>query len=195
VPSALETTEQELLLRAQKNDIEAFESLISPYTNQLLNHAFRILKNREDAEDALQDTYLKTYNSIKKFEGVSSFKTWLYKILTNACLDKLRKQKRETTTSLYTTDEDGEHEINVADETYSPEISAQKSAAYAALKKALDTLSEEHRIAIIMRDIDGLTYDEIAEATETNVGTVKSRINRARSQLKKILQKDRELFV
>jgi len=195
VPSALETTEQELLLRAQKNDIEAFESLISPYTNQLLNHAFRILKNREDAEDALQDTYLKTYNSIKKFEGVSSFKTWLYKILTNACLDKLRKQKRETTTSLYTTDEDGEHEINVADETYSPEISAQKSAANAALKKALDTLSEEHRIAIIMRDIDGLTYDEIAEATETNVGTVKSRINRARSQLKKILQKDRELFV
>ena len=195
MPSALETTEQELLLRAQKNDIEAFESLISPYTNQLLNHAFRILKNREDAEDALQDTYLKTYNSIKKFEGVSSFKTWLYKILTNACLDKLRKQKRETTTSLYTTDEDGEHEINVADETYSPEISAQKSAAYAALKKALDTLSEEHRIAIIMRDIDGLTYDEIAEATETNVGTVKSRINRARSQLKKILQKDRELFV
>ena len=192
----MESPELELLLKAQKNDIEAFENLISPYTNQLLTHAFRLLKNREDAEEALQDTYLKTYNSIKTFEGVSSFKTWLYKILTNVCLDMIRKQKRQpATTNIHATDENGEHEIIISDDTYSPEISAQKKAAYQALEKALDNLNEEHRIAIMMRDIEGLSYEEIATVTGQNVGTVKSRINRARSQLKKFLQKNRELFV
>ena len=192
----METTELDLLLKAQKNDIAAFESLIAPYTSQLLTHAFRLLKNQEDAEEALQDTYLKTYNSIKTFEGISSFKTWLYKILTNVCLDMLRKQKRQPqTTNIHATDENGEHEVIIPDDTYSPEISAQKTAAHEALEKALQSLNEEHRITVMMRDIEGLSYEEIATATGQNVGTVKSRINRARSQLKKLLQKNRELFV
>ena len=192
----METTESELLQKAQKNDLTAFESLIAPYTNQLLTHAFRLLKNREDAEEALQDTYLKTYNSIKTFEGISSFKTWLYKILTNTCLDMLRKQKRQpVTTNIHATDENGEHEINIPDDTYSPEIHAQRSAAHIALEKALESLNEEHRIVVMMRDIEGLSYEEIATATGQNVGTVKSRINRARSQLKKLLQKNKELFI
>ena len=187
-------TERDLILKASKNNVEAFEELIAPHTNQLLNYAFRMLKNREDAEDALQETYLKAYNSLEKFEGNSSFKTWLYKITTNVCLDMIRKQKRQTHQSLNVTNEDGEHEIAIPDETYSPEISARKSAAMEALKKAMDSLKAEHKIAITSRDIDGLSYDEIAEATDTNVGTVKSRINRARLHLKKLLEKDRELF-
>lgn len=187
--------EYDLILKASKNNINAFEELISPYTNQLFNFAFRMLKNREDAEDALQETYLKVYKSLNSFEGNSSFKTWLYRITTNVCLDMLRKQKRQTHQSLNTTDEDGEHEISIPDETYSPEISAKKSAAMDVLKKAMDNLNEEHKIAITLRDINGLSYEEIAEAMEINVGTVKSRINRARTQLRKFLEKDRELFL
>lgn len=187
-------TERELIYKASKNNVEAFEELIAPYNAPLLNYAFRMLKNREDAEDALQEAYLKAYNSINKFEGLSSFKTWIYKITTNVCLDMLRKQKKQTHQSLNVTDEDGEHEIAISDETYSPEISARKSAAMDALKKALDKLTKEHRSAIILRDINGLSYDEIADVQDTNVGTVKSRINRARAQLKKLLEKDRELF-
>lgn len=187
--------EHDLILKASKNDVSAFEELILPYTNQLLSYTFRMLKSREDAEDALQETYLKVYKSLDKFEGNSSFKTWLYKVATNVCLDMLRKQKRQTHQSLNVTDEDGEHEISIPDETYSPEISAKKSAAMDALKKAMDSLNEEHKIIITLRDINGLSYEEIAEATETNVGTVKSRINRARIHLRKLLEKDRELFL
>ena len=183
------------IYKASRNNAEAFQKLISPYTTQLLNHAYRILKNREDAEDALQEAYLKIYKSLNAFEGHSSFKTWAYKILTNVCLDMLRKQKKTSETSLNVTNSDGEHEIEISDDTYSPEISAQKKAAFEALKDALEALGEDQKIVITLRDIDGLSYDEIAEITSTGIGTVKSRINRARVQLKKLLQKNKELFL
>ncbi|MBE7039220.1 MAG: RNA polymerase sigma factor [Ruminococcaceae bacterium] len=183
-----------LIQKASKNNVEAFEKLIQPYTARLLNHAYRMLNNREDAEDALQEAYLKIFTSLYKFEGHSSFKTWAYRIVTNVCIDMLRKQKKTCETSLNVTNEDGEHEIVIPDYTYSPEISVQKKSASDALKNALENLNEEHKIVVVLRDIDGLSYDEIAHVTSTNVGTVKSRINRARIQLKKLLEKNRELF-
>ena len=187
--------EYALICKASKNNTEAFEKLISPYTTQLLNLAYRILKNRQDAEDALQDAYLKIYKSLNAFEGHSTFKTWAYKIVTNVCLDMLRKQKKVSETSLNVTNNEGEYEITISDDTYSPEISAQKKAAFDALKDALETLGEEQKIVITLRDINGLSYDEIAEITSTSIGTVKSRINRARLHLKKLLQKNKELFL
>lgn len=188
------STEHELVRKAQRNDTGAFERLISPYTIHLLNHAYRLLKNQQDAEDALQEAYLKAYRSLKSFEGNSSFKTWLYRITTNVCYDMLRSKKNTTVVSLNTTDEDGEREIDVPDETYSPEVSVQKKAAFEVLKEAIDTLGEDQKVAVTLRDIDGLSYDEIAEITSSNVGTVKSRINRARMHLKKLLEKNKELF-
>ncbi len=185
----------ELIEKASKNNVEAFEKLISPYTNKLLNHAFRILKNREDAEDALQEAYLKIYSSLDKFEGNSSFKTWIYKIVTNVCLDMLRNQKKISKTSLNVTNEDGNQEIEIPDDTYSPDVSAQKKAALEALKDALNDLDDDHKIVITLRDIDGLSYEDIANITSTNVGTVKSRISRARMRLKKLLEKNKELFI
>ncbi len=189
------TNEQLLIEGAKKGDINAFELLISPYTKQLLNYNFRLLNNREDAEDALQNTYIKVYNSIKTFQGNSSFKTWLYKIATNVCLDQLRKEKNTTNVSLSQTTPDGEYEIQIADDTYSPELAAKKKAALDALNSAMEKLEDDQKIAVSLRDIHGLSYDEIAQATETTIGTVKSRINRARSNLRKFLEKDRELFV
>lgn len=186
--------EQELISEAKKNNADAFCELISPYTGQLLNYAFRMLKNHEDAEDALQEAYLKIYNSLNKFEGNSSFKTWIYRIVTNVCLDMLRKQKRNSTTTLSITDEDGEHELLLPDDTYMPERIAQKNAALDALQKALSSLNDEHRAIITLRDIDGFSYEEIADAMNISLGTVKSRISRARIRLKELLAKDKELF-
>ncbi|MBE7028223.1 MAG: sigma-70 family RNA polymerase sigma factor [Ruminococcaceae bacterium] len=183
-----------LIKKASKNNVEAFEKLIYPYTTRLLNHAYGILNNREDAEDALQESYIKIFKSLDKFEGHSSFKTWIYRIVTNVCLDMLRKNKKIYETSINETNENGEYKLVIPDDTYSPEISAQKKMAFETLKNALEDLSQEHKTVVIMRDIDGLSYDEIAYITSTNVGTVKSRINRARIQLKNLLEKNKELF-
>ncbi|MBR6646866.1 MAG: sigma-70 family RNA polymerase sigma factor [Clostridia bacterium] len=184
-----------LIDQAIKGDVESFEQLISPYTKQLLNYTFRMLKNREDAEDALQDTYIKVYNSLKSFQGNSSFRTWLYKIATNVCLDHLRKEKNASNVSLNQTTPDGEYEFQVPDDTYSPEIAAKKKAAFRALNAAMNNLEHDQRQAVSLRDIHGFSYDEIAQVTDTTIGTVKSRINRARQALRKILEKDRELFL
>lgn len=185
-----------LIELAKKNDISAFEELISSYTKPLLNYIYRYVKNQADAEDILQETYIKVYNSLKTFEGNSSFKTWLYRIATNLCIDFLRKNKKnDQNLSLSQTTEDGEYELQIPDNTFSPEIYTKKNAAQAALMSAMETLSREHRTIITLRDIEGFSYDEIAEATNTTVGTVKSRINRARSHLKKILEKNKELFI
>lgn len=189
------TEEAILIERAKKNDIHAFEELISPYTNALLNYIFRYIKNRDDAEDILQETYLKVYKSIKTFEGNSSFKTWLYRIATNMSIDYLRKNKRTESVSLNQTADDGEYELQIPDSTYSPEEQAKKNAALSALKEAMENMSDEHRTIITLRDIEGFSYDEIADVTKTTVGTVKSRISRARSQLKKLLEKNKELFL
>ena len=183
-----------LIKQAINGDVESFEQLISPYTKQLLNYIFRMLKNREDAEDALQDTYIKVYNSLKSFQGNSSFRTWLYKVATNVCLDHLRKQKNTANVSLNQTTPDGEYEFQISDDTYSPEVSAKRKAAFNALNTAMNKLEEDQRQAVSLRDIHGLSYDEIAQVTDTTIGTVKSRINRARQALRKFLEKDRELF-
>jgi len=106
----------------------------------------------------------------------------------------LRKNKKIYETSINETNENGEYKLVIPDDTYSPEISAQKKMAFETLKNALEDLSQEHKTVVIMRDIDGLSYDEIAYITSTNVGTVKSRINRARIQLKNLLEKNKELF-
>lgn len=186
--------EAELIKKAKKNDVEAFETLISQYTTPLLGYIFKILSNREDAEDALQETYIKAFNAMQSFEGDSSFKTWLYRIATNVCFDELRKRKRRNTVSLNKVSEEGEYEIIIPDETYSPEIVAKKRAALDALMAAMDKLNVDQRTVISLRDIDGFSYDEIAKVTSSSVGTVKSRINRARLMLKNFLEKDKELF-
>ena len=191
--------EKELIERCKKGDTEAFSDLVLKYEGKFINYAFRMLRNEDAAQDAAQEAFLRAYRKINTFNGNSAFSTWLYTILNNICLDIIRKKKRtgeETHVSInQESNEDDEYELQIEDTSAGPYESLQKKTAYEALYKALDELTEEHREVLVMRDLNGLEYDQIAKITNTTLGTVKSRISRARLNLRKILEKDKELFL
>jgi len=191
-------SEQELLACCKEGDIDAFEQLIEAYQGKILNYCYRMLGNRSDAEDAAQEVFVKVFRFIKSFSGQSSFSTWLYKVASNVCLDFLRKSKRpdHATVSLNQVNSEGEEfSLSLEDNTYAPYQNVQMTEAQRALAAALDKLSPEHKKVIVLRDIEGLSYEEIARILGTAEGTVKSRINRGRQTLQKLLEKDRELFL
>lgn len=191
--------ESELIQKSKNGDIAAFEELICAYQKKTLNLAYRMLGNRPDAEDATQDIFLRVYRSIGGFNEESSFSTWIYKIATNVCLDALRKRKRQnlnnTVSISQQSADDEEYELPIEDSGPSPYEAAQKKEAMRALERALEKLNEEQKTVIVMRDINGFSYEEIATSLDCTLGTIKSRINRARLALRKLLEEDRELFL
>ncbi len=191
--------EAELIKKCKNGDTEAFSDLVLKYEGKFINYAFKMLRDESEAQDAAQEAFLRAYRKINTFSGNSAFSTWLYAILNNICLDILRKKKRtgeENHISInQESSEDDEYEIQIEDTSAGPYESLQKKTAYEALYKALDELSEEHKEVLVMRDLNGLEYDEIAKITNTTLGTVKSRISRGRLNLRKILEKDKELFL
>lgn len=192
-------SENVLVKRSKQGDVAAFEELIAAYQKKVLNLAFRMLGNSADAEDAAQDIFVRVFKAIPNFNEESKFSTWLYKVSTNVCLDLLRRRKRQNvnnTVSInqYSSDEE-EYELPVEDKAPTPYEQAQKSEAMRALERALDQLGEEQKAVIVMRDINGLAYEEIAEAMNCSLGTIKSRINRSRLALRKLLENDKELFI
>ena len=194
------TTENEKILieKSKQGDVEAFEQLITSYQKKIVNLSYRMLGNMSDAEDAAQDIFIRVFRSISGFNEQSTFSTWIYRIATNVCLDMLRKKKRQNeknTISIHRGEENDEYELQIEDNQPSPYERAQKNAAMQALEKALNQLGDEQKMVIILRDINGLSYEEIAEITNCTLGTVKSRINRSRLTLRKLLEKDKELFL
>ena len=190
-------SETEYIKRCREGDSEAFGELVSLYENKILNYCYRMLGNRTDAEDATQEVFVKLYRFIGSFTGQSAFSTWLYKIASNVCLDFLRKSKKQKTETISLHQQNSEGEeflLGIEDKGLTPYETAQMNEAQRALHKALMQLSEEQRRVIVLRDVEGLSYDEIAAVMGIAEGTVKSRINRARQALKKLLEKDRELF-
>ncbi len=189
-------SEQELIKRCQAGDLSAFDELIDAYDNKILSYCFRMLGNRADAEDAAQEVFVKVYRFIGKFTGKSSFSTWLYKIASNVCMDMLRKAKRRgESISLHQQNDEGDaFSLPLADEGLTPFEQAQLSEAQQVLFDALLKLPEEQKQVIILRDVEGLSYEEIAEIVHAAEGTVKSRINRGRKTLQTILEPHRELF-
>jgi RNA polymerase sigma-70 factor (ECF subfamily) len=179
-----------LVERAKRGDVEAFEQLISQYERKVYNLAYRLTGSHEDASDVAQEAFIRAYSSLPEFRGDSSFATWLFRIANNACLDELRKRKRQRVTSLdeplSTSDGEMDRQIALADEADSPEHALERVEIQRAVQESINALDEEYRIAIVMRDIQGYSYNEIADALGINLGTVKSRINRARSALKEM---------
>ncbi|MBE7035215.1 MAG: sigma-70 family RNA polymerase sigma factor [Ruminococcaceae bacterium] len=191
-------SEQEQIQKAQAGDLAAYELLIAAYESKILNYCYRMLGNRADAEDAAQEVFVKVFRFIKSFNGESSFSTWLYRIASNVCMDIVRKAKRrqQETMSLHQQNSEGEEfYLSLSDDGPSPYEKAQLREARKALEKALLDLPEEHRQVIILRDVEGRSYEEIADVLHLAPGTVKSRINRARKALQKLLEPDRELFL
>lgn len=186
-----------LVERAKRGDVQAFEQLIIHYEKKVLNTAYRLTGNLEDAMDIAQEAFLRVYSSMSEFRGDSSFATWLFRIVHNACLDELRKRRRERISSLdepvQGTDGDMVRQLAVADRADGPEETLERFEIQRAVQESINALDEEYRIVVVMRDIQGYSYNEIAEMLGINLGTVKSRLNRARNALKEMFGR-RELL-
>ena len=172
-------------------DVNAFEVLVKEYEKNVYNLALRMTGNSEDAADMSQEAFIKAYNSLSSFRGDSKFSVWLYRIVSNVCLDYLRSRTRKPTVSLSTENDDGEEvELDIADESQSPELLLDRSLTRDAVRRGLAALPPDHREILLLREIQGLSYEEIAAALGLEAGTVKSRIFRARKKLCSFLIKD-----
>lgn len=192
----MSNNEQLLLERSKAGDIAAFEKLIEVYQKKIYNLAYRMICNHDDAADIAQEALIRIFKSIANFKEQSSFSTWVYRITTNVCLDEIRKKKNRRVLSL---DEeirvdDGEMQRQIMSDDPLPDEVVEREELRSIVNGAIDSLSEEQRLVITLRDIQGLSYDEIAEVLDCPSGTVKSRINRARQALKNVLMTKRELL-
>ena len=180
------TREQEaaIVRKVLGGDANAFETLVLEYEKNVYNIALRMTGNSEDAADMTQEAFIKAYNSLQSFRGDSKFSVWLYRIVSNVCLDFLRSKNRRPTVSLSVEDDDGEDtQLDVADESQSPELLLDRKLTRDSVRRGLDSLPPDYRQILLLREMQGLSYDEIAQALGLEVGTVKSRIFRARKRL------------
>lgn len=188
--------DEKLVRRCQEGNIEAFEELVTRYQQKVYNIAYRMLGNHHDASDLAQEAFIKVFKSIKGFRGNSLFSTWLYHVVTNVCRDELRKRSRYVINSLdepFMT-EDSQLTREVADTADLPDKVVEQRESCRYLQQMIDNLTPEYRIIIIMREIMELSYEEIADILGISLGTVKSRLNRARKSLKNRILEERELF-
>lgn len=187
--------EQAMIAEAQRGDVPSFNQLVRAYQSLVYHTAYRVLGDGEAASDATQDAFVNAYKNIKSFRG-GSFKAWLLRIVTNACYDQLRAKQRKPTASLDALLVDPDNPapgLGEAQEEAPHDFAERQELAY-WINKGLQTLPYDQRITLVLSDVDGFAYEEIAVATNTNVGTVKSRLSRARSQLRDFLLEQRELL-
>ena len=176
--------EAEVIRRVQTGDGNAFEALVTAYEKNVYNLALRMTGNAQDAEDVAQEAFLKAYNSLDSFRGESKFSVWLYRIVSNLCLDFLRRQKRRPASSLSVEDDEGEEtQLDIPDVSQSPEELLERRLTREAVRQGLAQLPAEQRQILLLREIQGLSYEEIGQALSLEPGTVKSRIFRARKRL------------
>ena len=180
VKDKFKLSDEKLILRFQEGDINAYNELVKRYKDRLLNFIFRYFNNREQAEDVVQDTLIKLYTHASYYKNIAKFSTWIFTIAKNNALTELRKNKRKQTDSLWT--DDGKViDINSNDQTLDRRV--QNEIAINQLNKFLDEIPENFRMAVVLRDFQELSYDEISKILEIPIGTIKSRINRGRIQL------------
>jgi len=185
----LETAKEVAFTRHRDETIAAFEALALPLERQVYYVCLNMMGGREDAQDCAQEAMLKAYQAFPRFEGRSKFSTWLYRIATNVCLDALRG--RRETVSLEVMRESGWEVPDGAPEAYER---LEESERRYLIKQALSELTPDYRAAMMLVDLNGLGYQEAAEVLEVPLGTVKSRISRARDAMLKILSRQPELF-
>ena len=180
----------ELVERARRGDREAFRVLVERYQRKVAALAVGMLRNREDALDIVQDTFTKAYQSLDKFKGDSSFYTWVYRIGVNLCIDHQRRESRYVQATPDMDDAGDEVAPRTPEELErdEPFERAQSTEIGARLAEAIDELTPEHRAVILLREVDGLSYEEISQVLECPKGTVMSRLHYARRQLQTRLQ-------
>lgn len=184
--------EKKLISLAQKGDQSAFEQLLDRYQKPVYHQALRLLNNPEDAADVTQEVFLKVWRNLPSFRGESGFSTWLYRLTDNAAIDLLRREKKRRGDS--SLDDEENTSVLPADPAPTPQQAIEKQELHQAVADGLAQLSEEHRRILVMREINGLSYEEIGNILGLTTGTVKSRLARARISLAKILQKSGNFF-
>lgn len=175
-------TDEQLVRKSQQDDERAFGELVSRYESKVYSLALKMLRNPEDAEDVLQDTFLRAYRGIKSFKGNSTFSTWIYRITANSALMRLRKRQLPTV-SIDDADE-REAPINIADWAPGPVEQMLNQETQAAMTEAIDALPPEFRQVFVLRDIEELSNAEVAEVLDISVAAVKSRLHRARLKVR-----------
>jgi RNA polymerase sigma-70 factor (ECF subfamily) len=188
--------ERLLLERCKKGDRIAFDALIRRYEKRVYNFAFRLCGNYDEASDIAAETFVRLYNSLNSFRGDSSFITWLFRIITNIYLDQRKRQRARPNQSLESMIELEENSVRrqYEDPAPSPEERAEGRERTEILQAAIQTLPDYQRLMIVMYHVEGRSYEEIAEVMDLPIGTVKSRLNRARLSLREKLQTEREHF-
>ncbi len=188
-------SDKELAEKAKAGDQSAFEQLVIENQNKVYSLALRLVNDREEAADLAQEAFVKAWQGLSSFQGESSFATWVYRLTTNVCIDHLRKKKRrkgvEPSVSL-NDEESGWAEP--ADWESDPQLLLERSERGKALARALARLPDWQRRTLVLRELSGLSYQEIGDALDIDLGTVKSRIARARLSLRKILLEDGNFF-
>ena len=182
-------TEHELVQAARSGDQGAFETLVKANQAMAYQLAYRMTGNPEDAADLTQEVFLSAWRSLSRFQEQSSFGTWIYRMATNASIDFLRREKRRQVLSMTMEEDSEERQAQVPDERYSPHRLLEQKEARQAVANALAALSPEHRQVLVLREMEGLSYQEIGRLLDLEEGTVKSRIARARLALRDFLIK------
>lgn len=188
--------EKQLIERSRHGDVAAFDKLVRRYERTVYNVAYRLCGSHDDASDIAQEAFVRAWNNLKSFRGDAQFSTWVHRIVTNVFLDDRKKKRSRPTTSLDESVDLDENSVarQYEDHSPGPEALAEGDERRQILEKAICTLPETQRIMIVMYHTQGLAYEEIAELTELPIGTVKSRLNRARLALRDRLGKVAELF-
>jgi len=181
----VQTGEMDLVRRAQKGDLEAYDELIKRYQERIYATVYHMTSNHEDANDLSQDAFIKAFQALKSFKGGSSFYTWLYRIAVNKTINFLKQRKNKLHMSLNDLDFNTENNPDlvalISDKT--PRREAGLKELSEKLNEALLKLSEQHRLVMVLHDVQGQSHEEIAEIMDCNIGTVRSRLFYARQQM------------
>jgi len=186
---AAHQSDEELIALFQEGKVEAFNIIVGRYKHQLVNFAYRYLSNYDDADDVAQETFVRVYRSKHSYKPVAKFSTWLYTIAANLAKTQLRRRKRQTLFS-FTRNKNDEQEriLDIPDDRYAADMQAESSLKQNIIQDALNEIAPKYREVVILCDVQELSYEEICAVTGLNIGTVKSRLNRGRTQLQELLK-------
>lgn len=178
--------QEKIIARARRGDADAFEQLVVAYRDQVFRLALRMCGSEADADEVAQEAFLSAWKALPNFRGESQFSTWLYQLTTHAAIDLMRREKRQIAADIT--------EVSAADPAPSPQQQAEQSEQREIVRDAILQLAPEQREVVVLRFMEELSYEEIGAVLKLPSGTVKSRLNRAKAQLKEILSKSGNLF-
>ncbi|MCG9895143.1 MAG: sigma-70 family RNA polymerase sigma factor [Fimbriimonadaceae bacterium] len=188
--------DQVLIQRAQAGDRGAFDQLVEAHIDRAYQYAYRLARNSDEASDIVAEAFVRVHSALKNFRGQSAFGTWLYRIITNCALDRRKRDKSGRNVSIDSNiNAQGQETVReIEDDAPTPDVEAERNARETAITEALQHLPEYQKAMLIMYHVEALSYEEIAEALDLPIGTVKSRLNRARMALRQQLSGQTELF-